>query len=129
MSLWQLGPTNPSLLHMPLRPARWPARRCWGRGQGTIWRAVGPTGGPDPAKTWAVASRWLPHVCPATCAPLRCVPLQARVKETQTQKKIFNIKRFVCIGGGIALIVVLCALLVVKSRHGLVGEPAEHGAR
>lgn len=43
--------------------------------------------------------------------------LQARVKEQETQKKLFTIKRFVCIGGGVALVLVAWALLIASSRN------------
>jgi hypothetical protein len=43
--------------------------------------------------------------------------LQARVKEQETQKKLFNIKRIVCIGGGVALVLVAWALLIASSRN------------
>lgn len=48
------------------------------------------------------------------------LPLQARVKEQETQKKLFNIKRVVCIGGGVALVLVAWALLVASSSRGRV---------
>lgn len=46
-----------------------------------------------------------------------CLHLQARVKDQETQKKLFNIKRFVCIGGGVALVLVAWALLIASSRN------------
>jgi hypothetical protein len=46
--------------------------------------------------------------------------LQARVKEQETQKKLFNIKRVVCIGGGVALVLVAWALLVASSGRSRV---------
>jgi hypothetical protein len=42
------------------------------------------------------------------------------VKEQETQKKLFNIKRVVCIGGGVALVLVAWALLVASSGRGRV---------
>jgi hypothetical protein len=42
---------------------------------------------------------------------------QARVKEQETQKKLFNIKRVVCIGGGVALVLVAWALLIASSNN------------
>jgi hypothetical protein len=58
-----------------------------------------------------------------------CWCLQARVKEQETQKKLFTIKRFVCIGGGVALVLVAWALLIATSRNRadpgeLVQQPA-----
>lgn len=43
--------------------------------------------------------------------------IQARVKEQETQKKLFNIKRVVCIGGGVALVLVAWALLIASSKN------------
>lgn len=48
----------------------------------------------------------------------RTSPLQARVKEQEAQKKLFTIKRAVCIGGGIVLVLVVMALLVSGSKRG-----------
>eukprot|EP00879_Flechtneria_rotunda_P013050 GHRR01013630.1.p1 GENE.GHRR01013630.1~~GHRR01013630.1.p1 ORF type:complete len:343 (+),score=154.91 GHRR01013630.1:365-1393(+) len=48
--------------------------------------------------------------------PHTCV-VQARVKEQETQKKLFNIKRIVCIGGGVALVLVAWALLIANSKN------------
>lgn len=42
--------------------------------------------------------------------------LQARVKEQQAQKKLLNIKRIVCIGGGIALVLLVWIIMLVKSN-------------
>jgi hypothetical protein len=39
------------------------------------------------------------------------------VKEQETQKKLFNIKRVVCIGGGVALVLVAWALLIASSKN------------
>lgn len=39
------------------------------------------------------------------------------MKEQETQKKLFTIKRFVCIGGGVALVLVAWALLIATSRN------------
>ncbi len=44
--------------------------------------------------------------------------LQARVKEQESQKKVFNLKRAVCIGGGIVLVLAVWALLIVSSQRG-----------
>lgn len=52
--------------------------------------------------------------------PRCCCLLQARVKEQETQKKLFNIKRVVCIGGGVALVLVAWALLVASSGRARV---------
>eukprot|EP00879_Flechtneria_rotunda_P005869 GHRR01006175.1.p1 GENE.GHRR01006175.1~~GHRR01006175.1.p1 ORF type:complete len:187 (+),score=40.60 GHRR01006175.1:365-925(+) len=43
--------------------------------------------------------------------------VEARVKEQETQKKLFNIKRIVCIGGGVALVLVAWALLIANSKN------------
>jgi hypothetical protein len=62
---------------------------------------------------WSLASTATPwHVLHAV--------LQARVKEQETQKKLFNIKRVVCIGGGVALVLVAWALLVASSGRNRV---------
>jgi hypothetical protein len=46
------------------------------------------------------------------------------VKEQQTQKKLFNLKRAVCIGGGILLVIVAWTLLVSSSKNATIeGEP------
>eukprot|EP00775_Hariotina_reticulata_P005141 gene5141-5381_t len=42
--------------------------------------------------------------------------VEARVKEQETQKRLFNIKRVVCIGGGVALVLLAWALLIASSR-------------
>lgn len=39
------------------------------------------------------------------------------MKEQETQKKLFNIKRVVCIGGGVALVLVAWALLIASSKN------------
>jgi hypothetical protein len=44
------------------------------------------------------------------------------VKEQEAQKKIFNIKRVVCIGGGIVLVAVVMGLLVSGSGRGGSGS-------
>jgi len=44
------------------------------------------------------------------------LPTQARVKEQETQKRLFNIKRVVCIGGGVALVLLAWTLLIASSR-------------
>lgn len=50
------------------------------------------------------------------------------MKEQETQKKLFTIKRFVCIGGGVALVLVAWALLIASSRNRVdPGEPAQAG--
>lgn len=55
------------------------------------------------------------HSCPDSLL-LTSAPSQARVKEQETQKKLFNIKRVVCIGGGVALVLVAWALLIASSK-------------
>ncbi|KAI8463150.1 MAG: hypothetical protein J3K34DRAFT_445072 [Monoraphidium minutum] len=53
--------------------------------------------------------------------------VEARVKEAEAQKKLFTIKRAVCVGGGIALVVVMALLLVSGSRRAS-GTGAAHAA-
>lgn len=43
-------------------------------------------------------------------------PLQARVKEHQHQKKILTVKRSICVGGGLLVVIVLWAVLALKSK-------------
>jgi hypothetical protein len=50
--------------------------------------------------------------------------MQARVKEQETQKKLFNLKRVVCIGGGMLLVLVAWALLIATSKNKAVDPGA-----
>ncbi|KXZ46978.1 hypothetical protein GPECTOR_39g472 [Gonium pectorale] len=42
--------------------------------------------------------------------------VEARVKEHQHQKKLLTLKRSICVGGGLILVVVLWVLIAVKSK-------------
>lgn len=44
--------------------------------------------------------------------------MQARVKDVQSQKKLFTVKRVVSIGGGIAVVLIIGIVLLVQSKQG-----------
>ena len=57
--------------------------------------------------------------------------VQARVKEQESQKKLFDLKRGICIGGGILLILAVWALLITsssKAKGERAGRPGRRRA-
>jgi hypothetical protein len=55
---------------------------------------------------------------------MRARTQQARVKEQNAQKHLLNLKRAVCIGGGIVIVCIVWIVLVVQSNAGVAGENA-----
>eukprot|EP00798_Chlamydomonas_sp_ICE-L_P012548 gene12548-15768_t len=43
--------------------------------------------------------------------------VEARVKEQQAQKKLLNLRRIICIGGGIALVLIVWLVLIAASSR------------
>lgn len=43
------------------------------------------------------------------------------MKEQESQKKLFNLKRAICIGGGLLLVLAVWALLIASSQRGTSG--------
>ncbi len=46
------------------------------------------------------------------------------MKEQNAQKHLLNLKRAVCIGGGIVIVCIVWIVLVVQSNAGVAGENA-----